>query len=334
MCFLEEGIFSDCPEEFRPKFYRRFVDDTFALFQNLDEANKFLNFINSRHPNIKFTMETEQEDCLSFLDISVSRTNNNFSTGVYRKPTFTGLGLNFYSFSSFKFKLNSCKTLLHRAYNICSDWAKFHSEMLFLTEYFGKNCYPPFILSNAIKKFLDNVFKPPAKFCTVPRKQLYISLPYMGNHSTLVGKELTASLTKLYPYVQFNFIFKNPFTLGNLFKFKDSIPNLFRSGIVYSFTCPRCKLGTYIGCSTRMLRVRIDSHRGVSHRTGCPLNKKEFSAIREHCSKCKHDIQYEDFSILAQTPNKSSLAILESLYIRQSQPILNSSTSSVPLYVS
>ena len=92
---------------------------------------------------MKFTMETEQEDCLSFLDISVSRTDNHFSTRVYRKPTFTGLGLNFYSFCSFKFKLNSCKTLLHRAYNICSDWTKFHSEMTFLTEYFGDNCYPP-----------------------------------------------------------------------------------------------------------------------------------------------------------------------------------------------
>ena len=172
------------------------------------------------------------------------------------------------------------------------------------------------------------------KYCTVPKKQVYVSLPYMGNFSASVEKELTTSLAKLYPYAQFNFIFKNPFTLGNFFRFKDSIPNLFRSGIVYNFTCPRCKLGTYIGCSTRMLKVRIDSHKGVSHRTGCPLSKKEFSAIREHCSKCKHDIQYEDFSILAQTPNRSSLAILESLYIRQFQPLLNSSTSSVPLNVS
>ena len=81
-----------------------------------------------------------------------------------------------------------------------------------------------------------------------------------------------------------------------------------------------------------MLKVRIDSHKGVSHRTGCPLNKKEFSAIREHCKKCKHDIQYEDFSIIAQAPNRSSLAILESLYIRQFQPSLNNTTSSVPLH--
>ena len=312
MCNLEESIFSDCPDEFKPKYYRRFVDDTFALFQNLDQANGFLNFINSLHPNIQFTMEAEQEECLSFLDISVNRTNNKFSTGVYRKSTFTGLGLNFYSFCPFRFKLNACKTLLYRAYNICSDWARFHSEITFLTEYFTKNCYPSSVLSGSIKKFLDNIFKPPTTYCTVPKKQIYVSLPYMGNLSVSVEKELNTCLSKLYPYVNFNFIFKNQFALGSLFRFKDNIPKLFRSGIVYRFACPRCNLGTYIGCSTRMLKVRMASHKGVSHRTGCQLNKKEFSAIREHCRTCKHKIQDDDFSIIAQTPNKSSLIILES----------------------
>ena len=207
-------------------------------------------------------------------------------------------------------------------------------EVSFLIEYFGKNCYPPAVFYGVLRKFLNNIFSPPMQHCTVPKKKVYVSLPYMGNLTTSIKKDLTSHLTRLYPYVQFHFIFKNNFTLGNLFKFKDGIPKLFRSGIIYKFDCPRCNLGTYIGCSSRMLRVRIDSHNGVSHRTGCPLNKKEYSAIRDHCKKCKHDIQYEDFTILAQTPNKLSLAILESLYIRQFQPSLNSSSSSVPLHVS
>ena len=95
----------------------------------------------------------------------------------------------------------------------------------------------------------------------------------MGNQTTSIKKDLTSHLTRLYPYVQFHFIFKNPFTLGNLYKFKDGIPKLFRSGIVYKFECPRGILGTYIGCSSRILRVRIDSNKHVGHRTGCPLTK-------------------------------------------------------------
>ena len=39
MCHLEESIFSECPQDIRPKLYKRYVDDTFALFENFDQAN-------------------------------------------------------------------------------------------------------------------------------------------------------------------------------------------------------------------------------------------------------------------------------------------------------
>ena len=40
-------------------FYRRYVDDTFCLFHTESDALLFFDFINSRHPNIRFTMEAE-----------------------------------------------------------------------------------------------------------------------------------------------------------------------------------------------------------------------------------------------------------------------------------
>ena len=36
-------------------FYRRYVDDTFCLFHSENDALLFFNYINSRHPNIRFT---------------------------------------------------------------------------------------------------------------------------------------------------------------------------------------------------------------------------------------------------------------------------------------
>ena len=122
-------------------------------------------------------------------------------------------------------------------------------------------------------------------------------------------------------------------SLGSLFKFKDSIPDLMRSLVVYRYTCPRCNLGTYVGSTKRMLKVRIDSHRGVSHRTGCTLNKKEFSNIRDHSNKCKTSISYDNFEIIAQAADETSLPILESLYIKQVVPSLNGQSSSVPLFI-
>ena len=42
------------------EFYRRYVDDTFALFNTEQDALSFFSYINSQHPNIKFTMEREE----------------------------------------------------------------------------------------------------------------------------------------------------------------------------------------------------------------------------------------------------------------------------------
>ena len=169
--------------------------------------------------------------------------------------------------------------------------------------------------------------------CDVPKKLVYVSLPFMGHMSSIVKKELTAILSPLYPYAKFNFCFKNPLTIGSLFYFKDTLPELMRSCLVYQFTCPKCNFGTYIGSTNRLFKVRIDSHIGVSHRTGRVLNNKEFSAVRNHCLKCKHRTIYKDFKILAQSQNRHSLLFLESLFIKQLSPSLNSSTTSVPLQI-
>ena len=157
-------------------------------------------------------------------------------------------------------------------------------------------------------------------------------MPFLNDSGNL-KRELTKILSKLYPYVEFRFIFKNPLTIGSLFTFKDTLPESMRSSVIYKFSCPKCNLGKYVGCTKRLLKVRIDSHRGVSHRTGCALRTKEQSAIRSHCNSCHHNISYSDFSIIAQTSNPFHLPILESLYIKQLVPDLNNQTTSIPLHI-
>ena len=63
------------------KFYRRYVDDIFCLFENEHQAQTFLDFLNIQHPNLKFTIE--------FLDVLNTRSDR-LTTTVYRKSTFTG----------------------------------------------------------------------------------------------------------------------------------------------------------------------------------------------------------------------------------------------------
>ena len=73
-------------------FYRRYVDDTFCLFHSEHDTIIFFDYINSRHPNIRFTMEKEAYHKLPFLDVLVDNNDPiSFLTRVYRKKTFTGL---------------------------------------------------------------------------------------------------------------------------------------------------------------------------------------------------------------------------------------------------
>ena len=53
---------SKCLNEYnlnKPKFYLRYVDDILADFDNEQDSLDFLNFLNNRHPNIKFTVEKQ-----------------------------------------------------------------------------------------------------------------------------------------------------------------------------------------------------------------------------------------------------------------------------------
>ena len=98
MCYFENICLENCPSLFKPIAYRRFVDDTFLLFQSKDHVEKFKNYLNKQHKNIKFTSEIEENGSLSFLNIQIGRENNKFVTSVYRKPTFSGVFTNFESF--------------------------------------------------------------------------------------------------------------------------------------------------------------------------------------------------------------------------------------------
>ena len=141
MCFYEKIWLRDCPDDFRPILYRRFIDDTFLLFRDSAHVNKFYHYLNQKHPNIKFTKEIESNKSLSFLDVEIVKSNNAFATNVYRKPSFTGQGFSFHSFCPFNVKIAVLKTYLHRAYDICSTYVSLDREFSFFRSYLMNNGY-------------------------------------------------------------------------------------------------------------------------------------------------------------------------------------------------
>ena len=75
----------DCPLSYRPLFFKRYVDDIFVVFKSEGNLLRFKEYLNSKHPNISFTAETEIESKLPFLDVLVSKDDHNvLSTSLYR----------------------------------------------------------------------------------------------------------------------------------------------------------------------------------------------------------------------------------------------------------
>ena len=99
------------------------------LFRTKDHVEKFKNYLNKQHKNIKFTSEIEENGLLSFLDITITRENNKFVTSVYCKLTFSGVFTNFESFLSEMHKRGLIETLLHRSFRLCSSYENFHREI-------------------------------------------------------------------------------------------------------------------------------------------------------------------------------------------------------------
>ena len=114
MSYHEQIWLDECPLDFKPKFYRRYVDDIFILGENIEHIVKFKEYLNSKHQNINFTSELECNSKLPFLDNLIDRKDGKFITSVYRKPTFTGVYTHYQSFIPSVYKFGLISTLLFR----------------------------------------------------------------------------------------------------------------------------------------------------------------------------------------------------------------------------
>ena len=334
MSHMEKKWLQNCPSDFKPVLYRRYVDDTFLLFNSRDHVQLFLTYLNSQHPNITFTFDDEQDGILPFLDVKVIKGEQEFTTSIYRKPTFTGLFSKFYSFSPKKNKENLISTLTFRAYKICSDFLSFHNEIQFLKKTLQANGYPLNFIELNIGKMLEKLHKPfdhvEVLNFDVPKAKLYFSCIYLGDISRNVIKDLKTLIGNSYPQVNVQFIFKSHSTIGGHFCFKDKQPKLLKSNLVYKYTCERCK-AFYIGQTSQQLAARISEHSGISCRTGKVSSCEPKSDVYAHSKLCQVHVVPENFVILDTLPSENGLCILESLHQKIKKTQIGVQQKSTPL---
>ena len=66
----------------KPIFYKKYMDDIFAVFEFESDADAFYSYLNTRHENIKFTFENKKDNKLAFLDILTNNNESDLQTDI------------------------------------------------------------------------------------------------------------------------------------------------------------------------------------------------------------------------------------------------------------
>ena len=316
--YYESILFSDIPP---PDGYKRYVDDTFAIFPSKEESISFLGKLNNMHPSLTFTCEFETSECLPFLDVNVHKSDSGFLTSIYRKPTFTGQYVRWDSFCAKKVKTNLISLLVHRAIMICSP-CKLKSELNNIRQLLEKNGFPIMVINAAIKRKLARMNDLPTfgpKKCSV-----YLKLPWFGEKSEKMSKLVKNSVESTYNCVKVCPVFSSKQILPS--SQKDVLPSHEKSNVIYEFECAHCK-SAYVGKTTRRLKQRIDEHIPVSIRNRRATESKATykSAIALHLLENQHcaDAYSSDcFKILRTARSSFHLSVMEAVSINNIKPQL------------
>ncbi|CAF3199339.1 unnamed protein product, partial [Rotaria sp. Silwood2] len=264
-------------------YWKRYVDDTFAIVRNKANAEKLKTILNSFHPKIQFTYEEEKDNQLSFLDINITHATtvrcSQFSTTIYRKPSYTGLILKWTSFVPTHYKKSALSSMIYRAIRICSTHSLLHDEFMFIKDVALANGYPVNVIEQQIRKTLDRFYAKQNKPEMLPQSNtsktietklsseentnkkevLLIDIPYVGRPTTVLGKRLINLASNIQPHIHLQPIPRPPPSLQALFPRKDPIPNYLQSHLVYNIKCNDCD-ASYIGKTNRQAIRRFREH--------------------------------------------------------------------------
>ena len=184
---------------------------------------------------MSFTIETEQNSKISFLDVNVICEQGKFITSVYRKPTFRVVYIHFDSFLPDTYKIGMIYTLVNRCFQICSNWSMFHQQLILFREIFQKNGHTENFIDRCFKLFLNRIHILKDKVATVEKKPLPLVLPYLGTISLHTRTKLQKSIKGVLNSCKLQVIFKIQNKLYNNFRFKGPLPQIFTSGVAYKF---------------------------------------------------------------------------------------------------
>jgi len=289
-------------------YWYRYVDDVLACFTGTNrQLDSFLEYINSLHEKINFTIETEKDNSINFLDLKISRIENKHIFSIYRKPSHTDTTIHQNSAHPVQHKLAAFHSMIHRLLNIPLSEKEYHSELNVIKQIAVNNGYSSHIINSILnKKITKNAISE-----VYPNQKINYNKTKTITYFRKPSEKIKTYLNKR----SIDVAYKTNNSLGKWLKDTETKINKNKKSGVYKLSRGTCSK-IYIGRTGRTFRTRISEHKNSF------LKNKTDSTYAEHLIKENHSFN-DSFDILHVEQKSLKLNLLETLEINKQKNSVN-----------
>ncbi|XP_067638571.1 uncharacterized protein [Eurosta solidaginis] len=242
---VEEKYIQELKSKLGVSFYARYVDDIICVLTTNNEE-LVLEYLNKQHGNIKFTMETEKDGGINYLDltINIDKEAKRFNYDIYRKSMATDTVIHNTSNHPQQHKNAALRHLVHRLERTPLTQEANKRELEVIYNIAANNGY-----KKALVDKLRRTNGEP-KRNNEKENNSWTTITYTG--------KATYKLANFFKKYNINTAFKTSNNLGRKLRTNINSEDPFSSHGVYKLTCG-CQ-HSYIGQTGRQIRTRFREH--------------------------------------------------------------------------
>ena len=268
--------------------WMRYVDDVIVITPEDTDLDDKLARLNDVEPKIQFTIETEEDKCLPFLDTLIMRTDNGLKFKVYRKDTNKEDYIHYYSAHNGRVKSGVIIGFYLRAYRICSD-EFLKEELAHIQDIFRQLKYPKAMIVRCKQKARKIRSGRPRRD---KKKDKIIVVPDSKHVDTIRNFLRPADIAV---------VSKTGKTLGQVVKGREKGKH--ENSIVYKIPCNGC-YKPYYGETGRSLKVRLKEHKH-------DLRHQRPKTIVKHSHECGALPDWDNAGSIKENINKQTRIAIE-----------------------
>ena len=297
--------------------YARYVDDIFIITKSKEEADNIFHTINSIDHNINFTIEYPKDNKkLSLLDFTITIDHESADFEFYKKSAKKPLFVHHDSALPNQQKQNIISNEMTRITERCTKDSTKAAKLKQFDKLLQRNGYP----ENTTRKHNSTRKHKKEKQQKQQHETHYLQLPYISDelNSRIINIFKKEGITVRISHRSYsirNFLQKSKVTpeckMNNC---KINNPKLCnRKNTVYQIKCNKCHQA-YIGSTIRTLHTRNKEHHTCKQ-----------SSVYQHLRQCQqHHTWSTTTTIISSHPDPINLRFMESLFIKQRKPTINS----------